>query len=581
MRWRTGPVDTPTFNRARAIVRAARVTQRCQQDMTAHRGRKRSYTYEALFTVFQIAAIEGFGELLVSDAAQVLVRLTPSQRETLGIKHQWSYDLVEQAVAELGAAFKERVDTTTGEVNDPRLSATLAEFMTSMASDFIPSQIPQSDTQAIDSTDYEAHARRRSWKHLMKADIPEDSLPELDALGGEAPKNEKGWPLIGDDGRYQHTIDPDARDGYRAGKNRNRKGVFCGWDLHLSVDVPDLGGDARPGLIRGASLVPAGTYKAEGGLSLIDAMIAADRKPSTILVDRGYTYLDTGQWARPVWARGIEQVLDLHTTQRGTRPGPIPGTIFVDGGLYKDTLPKDLRSLGGFSLGMSAEAKALLAEQYDRRKYHAFTPMGAPNYERATQRYRDPVLSGTMRCANHPASLRLDAARYPQTQCVEGEPCHCGTTVTLGPDDLLNLRQRVLYGTTKWKASYGRRSAVESTNACLKVHHARLARHSTRVRGTERNGILLSFILAAVNASLLLTRYGYDVGDPPQVADDEVIEPLPSARPTKALHRQRKFSRPRRAQAPPGPAHTGPPTTPWVTVKRTAKAPGKRSVKTK
>lgn len=60
MRWRTGPVDTPTFNRARAIVRAARVTQRCQQDMTAHRGRKRSYTYEALFTVLQIAALERF-----------------------------------------------------------------------------------------------------------------------------------------------------------------------------------------------------------------------------------------------------------------------------------------------------------------------------------------------------------------------------------------------------------------------------------------------------------------------------------------------------------------------------------------
>lgn len=73
---------------------------------------------------------------------------------------------------------------------------------------------------------------------------------------------------------------------------------------------------------------------------------------------------------------------------------------------------------------MSAEAKALLAEQYDLRKYHAFTPMGAPNYERATQRYRDPVLSGTMRCANHPSALRLDAARSPQTQCIEGEPCH-------------------------------------------------------------------------------------------------------------------------------------------------------------
>ena len=45
--------------------------------------------------------------------------------------------------------------------------------------------------------------------------------------------------------------------------------------------------------------------------------------------------------------------------------------------------------------------------------------------------------------------------------------------------------------------------------------------------------------------------------------------------------RRRKFTRPRRAQAPPGSERTGPTTTPWVTVKRTAKSPGKRSVKTK
>lgn len=581
MRWHSGAVDSQTFKRAYAMVRAARITEVVQQDMTAHRGRKRTYTYEALFTVLQIAAIEGFGELLLSDAARVTSRLTDSQKETLGIQHEWTYDLVEQAVTELAHAMKERVDPRTGEVLGPRLSVGLADFMTSLASDLIPAQIAQSDTQAIDSTDYETHARRRSWKHLMKADIPEDSLPELDALEGDAPRNEPGWPRQGHDGRHQHTIDPDARDGYRAGKNRSRKQVFNGWDLHLSVDVPDIGGAARPGLIRGAALCPAGSYKAEGGLALIDAMEAADRKPTTILADRGYTYLNADSWARQVSARGIEQVLDLHESQRGTRPGPIPGTVYVDGGLFKDTLPVADRRLGGFGLGMSAQETAALCARYDQRKYHAFTPMGRPNNERGTQRYRDPVLSGTMICPNHLASMRLDESRYPKTSCVEGQPCGCGTTVTLGPDDLLNLRQRVLYGTTKWKASYGRRSAVESTNACLKIHHARLARHSTRVRGTERNGILLAFILAAVNASLLLTRYGYDVGHPPKVVKDAVIEPLPQARPTHALHRQRKFTRPRRAQAPPGEDRTGPPTTPWVTVKRTTKSVTKKSVTTK
>lgn len=133
MRWRTGPVDTSTFNRALAIVRASRVTQQCQQDMTAHRGRKRSYTYEALFTVLQIAALEGFGELLLSDAAQVVVRLTPAQREVLGIERLWSYALIEQAVTELSTAMKERIDEGTGEVTDARLGMGLAEFMTSLS----------------------------------------------------------------------------------------------------------------------------------------------------------------------------------------------------------------------------------------------------------------------------------------------------------------------------------------------------------------------------------------------------------------------------------------------------------------
>lgn len=115
--------------------------------------------------------------------------------------------------------------------------------------------------------------------------------------------------------------------------------------------------------------------------------------------------------------------------------------------------------------------------------------------------------------------------------CVKGDPCDCGTAVTVGPDDLLNLRQCPLFDTTKWKVSYGRRSAVEPTNACVKLHHVRLARHSARVFGTQRNGVLLAFILVAVNASLLLSRYGYDVGNPP-TERPEVIDLLPQQRHT-------------------------------------------------
>lgn len=124
MRKRIDPIEESLFRRAHAVVRSSRATAQCQQDMTASRGRKRNYTYEALFTVAMITALEGYGELLLSDIAQTVRRLTPTQREVLGIAHDWSYDLVEQAVAELGAAMKETVEPETGEVIEPRLKMT-------------------------------------------------------------------------------------------------------------------------------------------------------------------------------------------------------------------------------------------------------------------------------------------------------------------------------------------------------------------------------------------------------------------------------------------------------------------------
>lgn len=63
-------------------------------------------------------------------------------------------------------------------------------------------------------------------------------------------------------------------------------------------------------LIRAVSIAPAGTKKAAPGLSVIDRLIAAGCPLTTVLVDRGYTYLRPEDWAIPVGQRGIEQVFD-------------------------------------------------------------------------------------------------------------------------------------------------------------------------------------------------------------------------------------------------------------------------------
>ncbi|MDN5767664.1 MAG: hypothetical protein L0H96_18315 [Humibacillus sp.] len=296
----------------------------------------------------------------------------------------------------------------------------------------------------------------------------------------------------------------------------------------------------------------------------MDALIAQGHTPSLILADRGYTYLKQQMWAMPLHQRGIAQVIDLHKQQRGIRPGPIPGTVYADGGLFTDALPQRLRALLAPTLQMTSEERALLATRYDERTPYAFTTLGKPDRERGTQRYRGPAVTGRVRCPNHLTSMRLSAATRPTTSCTPDKPCACGLTVTLGPDDSFGTRQGPLWGTTKWKASYGRRSAVESANACLKIHHGQLQRHSTRVMGTTRTAILLAFIIAATNTSLLISRYHYDIGDPP-ADEQQPVASEPNAR--TALHRKRAFGRRTRATAAvpetaeTGSARDGPPPT--------------------
>ena len=71
-----------------------------------------------------------------------------------------------------------------------------------------------------------------------------------------------------------------------------------------------------------------------------------------------------------------------------------------------------------------------------------------------------------------------------------GAPCRCGVAVTLGPDDYLQTRPCNLDGTTAWKAPHDHRSAIDSGNTILKMHHANLRHGSTCVMRTNKTGIL-------------------------------------------------------------------------------------------
>lgn len=341
------------------------------------------------------------------------------------------------------------------------------------------------------------------------------------------------------------------REGYRSGKNFSKKGIFLGFDLHMATTVPQLGASGFASLIIGLVIRPAGDAKGEAGIALIDSMNEAGLPTSTVLADRGYTYLVADSWAGLLMERGIEQVFDLHKNQRKTEPGPFDGTIWVDGAVFSDALPANLRKLPGFPLGQTAAEEAKLVERYDQREPYAFKPHGKPDLAEGKQRVRGPAQDGRVRCPNFPGSMRKDPAGRPQTNCAPGA-CSCGRALTLGPDDMTRERQRVRFGTTAWSQSYGRRSAIESANAGLKTHQAKLGRGSTRVLGRIKTTILLAFIVAAANIRILLDCYGFDPGLPH--ADDMDVRPLPTT--STAQHRKRPFAR-RKSRSPV--QTTGPP----------------------
>ncbi|OLT41981.1 hypothetical protein BJF86_03045 [Serinicoccus sp. CNJ-927] len=267
------------------------------------------------------------------------------------------------------------------------------------------------------------------------------------------------------------------------------------------------------------------------------------RRPATVLADRGYTYLTP--WGPSIIGQGIEQYLDLHPVQRKTGPGPRPGTIWVDGQLYSDALPERMWELPGYRMGMTSDERAELAARYDEREPYRFTDYGAPEPGTGKVRLRGPAVTGRVRCDNTPSSKRLKrTASRPTTSCRPGRPCGCSVTVVLDPEDgYARTFQRVGFGTTAWQAAYWRRSAVESTNAELRVNRTNLTKWSIRVRGRARVGLMLGFLLGAMNVLMACDWLGTDWAD--LEAADELPPKFVRRPPRKAAQHRLRPAEPR------------------------------------
>lgn len=506
-------------------------------DMTARTGRPRTLPWESLLTVLALAAIRLKGSLQLTDATLVATALTPSQRGLAGVPDNIAYWMVESGLADLAEAASPRIDPATGEVLSRHvLSMTLSDLVQHIVSASVPGFIPHPHTIALDSTDIETYCRRRSRSANGTPDVDDQHLPSGKLSRTTSSSASAGFPRKGADGRLIHTADLDVREGWRSAKE-GATSIFLGWDLHLCVDVPQLGQEPIPSLVRACTLAPAGSSKTAAGRQALTHLATTQ----VVLADRGYSYRK--DWGPTIHSLGMRSAFDLHTTQHGVRPGPRPGILVVDGGYYSDALPENLRNLDLYRPGMTAKEKLALASQYDARARYAFTPMGTPGAN-GRLRLRGPAITGRVRCRNHPGSMRLRRTPgHPTTACQAN--CGCNRTVTVALDDWSRLWQWPLYGTTAWLISYDRRVAVESTNAELKSNRFRLARGSIKVWGLARSSVLIGFILGALNMAIAGDWYGRDWTD---LVDATEPPPKLARRVTTKVAKHRQV----RSGAPPG-----------------------------
>lgn len=447
-------------------------------------GRPRALPLGTVAAALVLHPLDRPSTMTIASLTRTLKALSPSERLALGIPAGTAirYRRVLSGVRALKDAMQAGVlvdhdhdltaDQETGEVDVcpegcPFTPATLDEIATRLVQAALPPTWAPPSVVAIDGTDIESAYR-------------------------------PGSHGVGPDGGERRSADPDARWGKRTGTDRRPTELYFGYEAHIATYAPEPGGEPLPQLAAGLALRPGVQDRAAAALGILDALPCV----SEVLLDRGYTTSRPVNLARPLRERAIAVVMDLHSTQRGVRPGPISGTLWVDGALYTDAMPEPLRDLEPPKVADTATEKARIRELFDKREAYRFIPLARHRVERGSQRWKGPARAGRLRCPNSPASMRL-GRHLPTTRCTRGEPCACGKTVTISDTALERDRQPLPWQSTQWALSFNRRSLIEGLNAQLRYLVRNVNRGYFRLPGLTATTMLLAFTLAAHNIDRL------------------------------------------------------------------------------
>lgn len=449
--------------------------------LTARTGRPRNIPFRALLIVCCLHARVEPTNMYRTRIADLLVSLTATQRRDLGITGPISYSQVERAALKLDRAARDGI--TLPHLADDQTAQTLHldEVMSLICSAALPPGFITTATVAADGMDFESPARPQGF---------------VDKRTGE----------------ILQCADPDAGIGHRTATPSHPSSWFTGQEVTLVTNAPDRPTSRTPSPDAPTVVLAAGIRAAASDRARVTAGLVLwwhRRVPvRECTVDRGISQGSDDDFAQPLRRAGIEQIIDLKTQDRKIHTAWTNDLVLmINGGVFTKGIPEALYTdLPTPKLSDTTEEKIRKHEIYDRLQPYACQPLTAID-DAGRQRFRGPAHKHVrrVRCPNSPRSMRWSI--LPKTRCIKGEPCICSTTFTLGPEDDIKLRQRDLWMTTKWKASYGRRNMAEQGISQARVHAGKLVRMYTQVRNRAGQGIAAAFSLFGTNRKIIQDWY--------------------------------------------------------------------------
>jgi hypothetical protein len=262
--------------------------------------------------------------------------------------------------------------------------------------------------------------------------------------------------------------DPEAGWGHRRGDQPGRSDeLFFGYYGSLMTMVRDDSGPAVPELVRRVRLSSCRVDPVSSFVGVVTNATTSGVVVADVLADCGYSYKVPERFAYPLRAAGVNLVIDLHQNDRGMK-GTFSGAILANGNCYCPMTPVALFALSPLPRGASKDQivthDARVAE-LNRYKLSRQSRNDDDGYHRAAC----PATSGKVRCPLRPNSMALGYDRPSILTPPVGEPVCCTQqSITVGPTINAKTAQRHDYLSPAWRASYGRRSAVERSNSRLK-----------------------------------------------------------------------------------------------------------------